>query len=149
MPHGASDVRTLDRSTCLALLSSVGLGRVGLSVDALPVILPVGFRVDGDRIVFALRPGDRAAGALDDVVVAFEADDVDPVTGSGWTVLVQGPARVVTARTGYSGADWVLLGRHDTPKAPELVSVSTDVITGWLTGTVVHGGPLPVAPSPA
>jgi len=149
MSNGGHDTRALDRPTCLSLLSSVGLGRVGLSVDALPVIMPVGFRIDGDRIVFALRPGDEVAGALDDVVVAFEADDVDPVTGAGWTVLVQGPARVVTHGAGYSGADWVLLGREGSRHAPELVSVSTDVMTGWLTGTVVHGGPLPVAPSPA
>lgn len=154
MSNGAHDARSLDRPTCLSLLSSVGVGRVGLSVDALPVIVPVGFRVDGDHIVFALPATDRGAGAVNGTVVAFEADDVDPTTGVGWTVLVQGPARLVADPLGSAGD-----GRGPPPdddegsasreqRVREVVSVSTEVITGRLTDTEVCGTSTPVTPSP-
>jgi hypothetical protein len=143
MSNGGHDTRTLDtrtldldRRTCLSLLASVVVGRVGLSVDALPVIVPVGFRLDGDRIVFALRAQDRARAALDGVVVAFEADDVDPHTGSGWSVLVQGPAHPLAEPSGSTLVDVMPVGGTDPVIASELVSVSTNVITGWRTGEV-------------
>jgi nitroimidazol reductase NimA-like FMN-containing flavoprotein (pyridoxamine 5'-phosphate oxidase superfamily) len=158
MSNGAHDARSLDRPTCLSLLASVGVGRVGLSVDALPVIMPVGFRVDGDRIVFALPAGDRGAGAVNGTVVAFEADDVDPTTGVGWTVMVQGPARLVPDPQGHAGDRWGSPTGGGAASAPrdqrvgervsEVVSVSTEVITGWLTDTEVRGTSTPETPSP-
>lgn len=161
MSNGAHDARSLDRSTCLSLLSSVGVGRLGLSVGALPVIMPVGFRVDGDRIVFSLRAGDGGAGAVNGAVVAFEADDVDPTTGVGWTVLVQGAARLVPDPQGHADHKRGPSSGNDGASAPraqrmheriqpgdEIVSVSTDVITGWLTGTEVGGTSSPAIPSP-
>lgn len=154
MSNGAHDARSLDRPTCLSLLSSVGVGRVGLSVDALPVIMPVGFRVDGDRIVFALPAGDRGAGAVIGTVLAFEADDVDPATGVGWTVLVQGPARLVPDPLGSAGDGWGPSPASDEPAASQeqrvrkVVSVSTEVIRGWLTDTEVCGTSTLVAPMP-
>ncbi len=125
--------RNLDRSTCLSLLSSVGLGRVGLSVDALPVIVPVGFHVSGDRIVFALCPSDRAAASVNGVVVVFEADDVDPMTGDGWTVMVQGPARVLADPVAHGGRGHTVPECVGPDEAYELVAMSTDVITGRLS----------------
>jgi hypothetical protein len=154
MSNGAHDAHSLDRPTCLSLLSSVGVGRVGLSVDALPVIMPVGFRVDGDRIVFALSAGSRGAAAVNGTVVAFEADDVDPTTGVGWTVLVQGPARLVADSLGCAGDGWGPSPDADEGPASqeqrlrEVVSVSTEVITGWLTDTEVCGTSTPVTPTP-
>ena len=140
--------RNLNRSTCLSLLSSVGLGRVGLSVDALPVIVPVGFHVSGDRIVFALCPSDRAAASVNGVVVAFEADDVDPMTGDGWTVMVQGPARLVSDPVAHGGRGQTLPKCVGPDEAYEVVAMSTDVITGRLTGRALHGAQLAAAPNP-
>jgi nitroimidazol reductase NimA-like FMN-containing flavoprotein (pyridoxamine 5'-phosphate oxidase superfamily) len=69
---------------------------VGVSVDALPVVLPVNFAVlDGD-IVFRTVAGTKFHAASAGAVVAFEADAYDPDGSSGWSVLVQGVARVVT-----------------------------------------------------
>lgn len=120
----------LGRAECLALLGSAHLGRVGLSVDALPVIVPVGFSVIGDRVVLGAHADPRAVAAIDGVIVAFEADEWDPDAGSGWSVLVQGPAHRLVDRADLGP----LMGTDDLPSwiadASEIVVVSTDVISG-------------------
>jgi hypothetical protein len=47
--------------------------------------------------VIRTREGSTVATALGggDAVVAFEADDIDPVRRSGWTVTVVGAARMI------------------------------------------------------
>jgi nitroimidazol reductase NimA-like FMN-containing flavoprotein (pyridoxamine 5'-phosphate oxidase superfamily) len=78
------------------LLATAVVGRVAISVGALPVVLPVNFGVlDGD-VVFATGEGLKLRSAMDDTVVGFEVDDIDPVAETGWSVLVVGTARLVT-----------------------------------------------------
>ena len=43
-------LRVLTREECLALLATAEIGRIAISARALPVILPVRFAMDGDRI---------------------------------------------------------------------------------------------------
>jgi nitroimidazol reductase NimA-like FMN-containing flavoprotein (pyridoxamine 5'-phosphate oxidase superfamily) len=132
-PH---DRGVVDRDGCLQLLATVPVGRVALSVDALPVITAVGFVVDGDRVVFAVAPEARATAALHGMVVAFEADHWDATTGTGWSVLVQGPAKVVAdpaerERLIVPTVDHAVAGSY------ELVAVATAVITGRRLGAGV------------
>jgi len=88
----------LDRAECLLLLTTVPVGRVAVTVGALPVILPVNFVVStAGQIVFATRPGQKLHGALDNAVIAFEADAFDPATRGGWSVMVQDQAQVLSA----------------------------------------------------
>lgn len=86
----------LDREECLLLLGSAVLGRVGVTIGALPVILPVNFRLIGDRIVFRTGVGTKLDAATHHAVVAFEVDDMEPLSHSGWSVVVTGPTREVT-----------------------------------------------------
>jgi nitroimidazol reductase NimA-like FMN-containing flavoprotein (pyridoxamine 5'-phosphate oxidase superfamily) len=87
----------LERADCLLLLATVPVGRVAVTVDALPVILPVNFSVStSGQIVFATRYGQKLRGAMDNAVIAFEADSFDPDTKVGWSVLVQDRAQVIT-----------------------------------------------------
>ncbi len=80
----------------MTLLESVTIGRVGVSIAALPVILPVNFAVvDGD-IIIRTPAATKLGEAAINVVVAFEADGFDPVWHRGWSVLVQGVAEQVT-----------------------------------------------------
>lgn len=120
----------LGRGTCLQLLGSVQLGRIGLSVDALPVIVPVGFALVGERIVFGAQADPRAVDAIDGVVVAFQADTWDPCAGSGWSVLVRGSARrlVDPADLGPLASG----GRLPVwmAEASEVVVMTTEVISG-------------------
>ena len=78
----------LGPDACRRLLGSEHLGRVALSVAALPAVLPVFYRLIGDRLVFAVE--DDLYDVLSDNIVAFEVDRVDPETNLGWTVQVIG-----------------------------------------------------------
>jgi nitroimidazol reductase NimA-like FMN-containing flavoprotein (pyridoxamine 5'-phosphate oxidase superfamily) len=42
-------METLDRAECLRLLEAATVGRIGVSIGALPVILPVNFAGGGGR----------------------------------------------------------------------------------------------------
>ena len=74
------------------MLSTVALGRLGLSLGALPAILPVQYYVDGDELAICLGHYDISQHAVDNTLVAFAADLIDASTRSGWTVQVQGLA---------------------------------------------------------
>jgi nitroimidazol reductase NimA-like FMN-containing flavoprotein (pyridoxamine 5'-phosphate oxidase superfamily) len=86
----------LSRSECLALVRSTSVGRVGLSVQALPVVLPVNFATDGENVIFRTGPGTKLDAAVVGTVVAFEVDGVDTEHEVGWSVLIRGMAREVT-----------------------------------------------------
>lgn len=86
---------TLDRQECLRLLALATVGRVVHTDRALPACTPVNFRLVGEAVVFRTAASSRLAAATADAVVAFEADDIDPARGSGWSVLVTGVATAV------------------------------------------------------
>ncbi|WP_031066857.1 pyridoxamine 5'-phosphate oxidase family protein [Streptomyces sp. NRRL WC-3742] len=88
-------VETLSEAECLRLLSTVPVGRVVYTEHALPAVLPVSFEVLDGRLVLALRRDCGTARGLDGTVVAFQADLLDPVTRTGWSVLVHGRADVL------------------------------------------------------
>jgi len=86
----------LSRDECTALLATAVVGRVGLSMNALPVVLPVNFAAVDADIVFRTVNGTKFHAAAAGAVVAFEADGYEPSGRSGWSVLVQGRAQVVS-----------------------------------------------------
>ncbi|MEU5321051.1 pyridoxamine 5'-phosphate oxidase family protein [Streptomyces sp. NPDC021056] len=88
--------RELDRQECLSLLARPQIGRIVHTRDALPAVLPVNFGLDHGAVVLRTAAASELARAIDGVVVAFEADEVDAVTQSGWSVVVTGRATVVT-----------------------------------------------------
>jgi uncharacterized protein len=86
----------LNRDECLALLGSVPVGRVAITDQALPAILPVNFVLDGSDVIIRSVSGSKLAAATRGAVVAFEADAYDPIQRTGWSVLIVGVARHVT-----------------------------------------------------
>ena len=89
-------LETLTRDECLAHLGKVSVGRLGVTIRALPVILPVNFVMHEGAIVLRSVPGSKLDAATADAVVAFEVDEHDPEGRWGWSVLVQGVAQEVT-----------------------------------------------------
>jgi hypothetical protein len=83
-------ITDIPESECWELLRTVNIGRLALSLGALPAILPVHFHADGFDLVIRLGNGTASDRSLDHAVVAFAADAVDPDSGIGWTVQVQG-----------------------------------------------------------
>jgi len=89
--------RTLDRQECLRLLAKVPVGRVVYTRQALPAVLPINFSLDtNSSVVLRTSPQSDLVRAIDGVVVAFEADEFDAETRSGWSVVITGRASVVT-----------------------------------------------------
>lgn len=86
----------LTRDECLAHLDKVSVGRLGVTIRALPAILPVNFRLHDGQVVLRSVTGSKLDAATAGSVVAFEADDHDPDGAWGWSVLVQGVAHEVT-----------------------------------------------------
>ncbi len=67
-------LEVLNREECLRLLRHATLGRVAITSGALPQVLPVNFRLFGDRIVFRTGLGTKLDAATSNNVVAFEVD---------------------------------------------------------------------------
>jgi uncharacterized protein len=84
--------RTLTREECFTLLAQVPVGRISVSIDALPVILPVHFAVADESILFRAVRGSPLDAATANAVVAFQADAPDPMAKGWWSVLLQGIA---------------------------------------------------------
>lgn len=105
-------------SMCWELLGSASVGRIALSVRALPAILPVEYYLDGADLAICLGQYRLNPRAVNNVVVAFAADAIDPATRSGWTVQVQGVARLprtvgVPTECGHPTAGQIV---HVTPE---------------------------------
>ncbi|MCF6523976.1 pyridoxamine 5'-phosphate oxidase family protein [Streptomyces sp. JJ36] len=122
--------QALDRAECLRLLAEVPVGRVVYTRHALPAILPANFSLDTDgSVLLRTSPGSELVHAVDGVVVAFEADEFDAATRSGWSVVVTGRATVVAdpaehQRLSQAGpASWMpLQGTVVVRIAPEMVT---------------------------
>lgn len=133
-------LEVLDPSECMRLLGSVSLGRIGLSSDALPVVLPVNFVLVGDQIVVRTRRGTKLAAATRNAIVAFEVDQLDPHSGVGWSVMVQGFARELADPDELAAANAAPLARWIDRHDGRHVGISIDVISGR---RVEADGPLP------
>jgi nitroimidazol reductase NimA-like FMN-containing flavoprotein (pyridoxamine 5'-phosphate oxidase superfamily) len=94
-------VEQLEEAECLRLIPPGGIGRLAYSGTFGAVVIPVGYKLLDSSIVFRtvldsptdedLRTGIQGA----DYKVTFEVDDIDQEGGTGWFVLIQGPARHV------------------------------------------------------
>ncbi|MEC3953183.1 pyridoxamine 5'-phosphate oxidase family protein [Nocardia sp. CDC153] len=122
----------LSRAESLRLLATVPFGRVVFTRDALPAIRPVNHIVDGDQVIVRTRLSSRLTTTVradPEVVVAFEADDLDPVRRLGWSVVVTGIARTIT--------DPMRVARYDRRVRPwidgfmdTIVAIEPTLVTG-------------------
>jgi uncharacterized protein len=93
----AHAIEELAPGECLRLLASVTVGRLGVTIDALPAVLPVNFVMSEGAVVFRTVPGTKLDAATAGAVVAFEVDANGTADSpGGWSVLVRGIAREVT-----------------------------------------------------
>lgn len=92
-------VGPLDENLIRERLQRALFGRIAFVDGDQPMIMPMNLAVDADhRIAFRTAP-DGPLSALDGQRVAIEIDGHDSATRSGWSVLVHGLARDVTAAT--------------------------------------------------
>jgi len=122
----------LSRSTSLKLLGSISIGRLVFTHEALPAIRPVNHLVEGESIVVRATAGAAitSAAGRDGAVVAYAADENDPETQLGWSVIIVGTARLLTdeqaaARYRARLRPWI------SDAADDVITISADIVTGY------------------
>ena len=139
MPFDEGLVR-LSREECMELLAGASLGRVGVSVQALPAILPVTMAVFDQAVVFRTIPGTKLAFAAAGSILAVEADEYDHATGDGWSVLVRGVASELVDPVAVGRARELLAGSWIGDETAEhYIGVSCDLVTGRRLTSEVAG----------
>ncbi|WP_079064167.1 pyridoxamine 5'-phosphate oxidase family protein [Streptomyces sp. NRRL F-4489] len=124
----------LDRAEALRLLGSVSLGRIVFTQDALPAIRPVNHLLHHGAVILRTHEGAVLAAlarqaADEGVVVAYEADAIDPATHCGWSVVVTGYCRLVTDpddRAHYQA----LLHPWTDHRMEHVLRIRPDLVTG-------------------
>ena len=96
----------LSEAESLRLIAQAEIGRIGFTGRFGPVVLPVNFKLVDGAVIFRteeyghiaedLRTGITGA----DYKVAFEVDETDAATRTGWSVLIQGAVHHVDDRGG-------------------------------------------------
>ncbi|MGW2997292.1 pyridoxamine 5'-phosphate oxidase family protein [Streptomyces sp. NPDC001193] len=91
----------LSADEALQLLGTAELGRIVYTRHALPAVRPVNHLLDAGDIIVRVQDGSTLAALLATqqgagVVVAYEADAIDPGARLGWSVVATGYATAVT-----------------------------------------------------
>jgi uncharacterized protein len=140
LDHNGLEV--LPREECLRLLRTATIGRVGLSSQALPLVLPVNFALDGDDIVVRTAAGTKLDAALRNAVVAFEVDEIDPLYHTGWSVLVTGMARALRSDDELERARRLPLRPWAPGSRAGYIAIPTQLVSGR---RIVHDGAAPAS----
>lgn len=120
----------LTREGCLRRLAGSEIGRVVFNREAMPAIQPVTFALNGYEIIFRAAKGAKLAAALRGSVAAFEVDEIDSCTRTGWSVVCIGRSYEITDPTRLA----VLAEIMPAPSAPHrtahTIAIGIEVITG-------------------
>jgi nitroimidazol reductase NimA-like FMN-containing flavoprotein (pyridoxamine 5'-phosphate oxidase superfamily) len=83
----------LDRTECERLLASQEVGRLAVVADGAPHVIPVNYATPGGGVVVFRTVAGSILTEASLRRVAFEVDEVDRATRSGWSVEVRGVGR--------------------------------------------------------
>jgi hypothetical protein len=119
----------------MRLLASVDYGRVVFTMDALPAIRPVNHLVDEGRIIIRTRLTRAISTVVTSadsggVVIAYEADDFDSRSRSGWSIVVTGWARRITDPEQVSRYERLL--QPWVNHADTVLAIEPEVVSGLL-----------------
>ena len=86
----------MSTTECRDLMGSTSVGRVAFVDEDGPAVLPVNYVLAGGDVLFRTSPYNTLGRHLGEgAPVAFEVDEFDEYTQSGWSVLVRGIATFV------------------------------------------------------
>jgi hypothetical protein len=119
----------LSRPESLRLLASVPYGRVVFSESALPAIRPVNHMMSDSAVIISMDLGTSIL-SREGVVVAYEADAIDPVQRLGWSVIVTGVARVVED-SGEAVRYRQLLRPWTSEPCDHIIRICPELVTGY------------------
>ncbi|WP_405974853.1 pyridoxamine 5'-phosphate oxidase family protein [Streptomyces sp. NBC_00988] len=129
-PGPAGRMAVLRCNEALRLVGTVPLGRVAFTDRALPAIRPVNRLMDAGEIIVRTHGGSALLGrAPASEVVAYEADEIGPITRTSWSVVVTGTATRV--------ADAGELARYQRPLVAwfdaamgQVVRIQPEIVSG-------------------
>jgi nitroimidazol reductase NimA-like FMN-containing flavoprotein (pyridoxamine 5'-phosphate oxidase superfamily) len=126
-----SRTEELDVRTCRELLAKGAVGRVAMCTSDGPQVLPVSYEVDGASVVFRTSPYGVLARHATSSRIAFEVDDFDRETRSGWSVVATGRSEPIG-----DPDELALLRafRDPTPWAPGVRHLYVRLVWDGLTG---------------
>lgn len=133
---GTRQLHPLTNEEALSRLGSVPFGRVVFSQNAMPAIRPVNHVVDCGAVIIRTHLGAALMRSID-VVVAYEADAIDPQARLGWSVVITGYARHVQQADEVRRYEEMLRPWVDGPMN-QLIRIRPRMITGYelVDGTV-------------
>ncbi|MEW6473419.1 MAG: pyridoxamine 5'-phosphate oxidase family protein [Actinomycetota bacterium] len=115
---------------CWDRLRRSSVGRVAVTIGALPAIFPVNFTVVGGQILFLTGEGTKLRAALDRTVVAFQVDDFDEATASGWSVMAVGLAEEVATPGELDGLQPLVLRPFAGGDRSHVVKITPEFVSG-------------------
>ncbi|GAA3938983.1 pyridoxamine 5'-phosphate oxidase family protein [Actinomadura viridis] len=131
MTNEGNGPEPLARDECLRLMATVPVGRVVYTDRALPAIQPVNFVLDDGRdVIIRTERGSALAAALRGAIVAFQADDIDTVLATGWSVTVVGPATHVTCPAEIARLDRLPLRPWAPGRREHYVRIAARYVSG-------------------
>jgi uncharacterized protein len=137
---GVSSLDVLTRGECLTLLATAPIGRIVFTERALPAVRVVNFVLHGDEIVVRTGEGSKLLSAVRHAVIAFEADEVDYRSHTGWSVTVIGHAREVTDPAERARLRELLPASWAPGPREHLICIDVELVSGRrLCGTLSPG----------
>jgi nitroimidazol reductase NimA-like FMN-containing flavoprotein (pyridoxamine 5'-phosphate oxidase superfamily) len=121
------------RPECMQRLAGHAVGRVAVTAEALPAIIPVNYALDDHSIVFQTDSDGLLAGACDESVVAFEVDDVAADGSGGWSVLVVGVAHLLAGSQAARAAQLGIVSAMGDDRS-QFVSIDFSRVSGRRVG---------------
>lgn len=148
IPHQSSpvgtdhrDSRVLGTADCLDRMRSTPVGRLAFMTAGAPTVLPVNHGVLGSAVVFRTTSGAKLESAVRGAPVAFEADDWDADTRTGWSVVVSGVLEEVEDDGQVAQCEALGISSWAHPGADAVwLRVRPQEISGRLVGTHVLPG---------
>jgi len=124
------ELEHVEPEECWRLLKSTNVGRLAVSIKNHPDIFPVNYAVVDESIVINSAPGTKLAAAVLGAAVAFEVDALDPITRTGWSVVLKGQAEEIADIEGLLAAEDLDIGTWTDWDKTRFVRLSPDEITG-------------------
>jgi len=153
---GIKLLAALSEAESVALLATQDVGRLVYTRRALPAVSPVNFVLRDGAVWIWTASTSSMWQAVRGAVVAFEADRLDAVTRSGWSVVVLGVAQLIVdpAEIGRALRDgpepWVSGRKEHLIRVPiEEVSGRRIIPEGPGGGTFERAGEGPALPGAA
>lgn len=121
-------LEVISRSECFDLLGDSGMGRVAVTMNALPAVLPVCYAVLDEHVIIRTGTGTKLSAAVNHAVVTFEVDRLEG--DDRWSVCVTGVAAPVTRPDELAQVVGLSMPPGLRTLRPHFVRIRSDLVSG-------------------